>query len=73
MEEFVFDDILLDENSYENILIYGISYKTLIGAKTLLIMFGKIDGFIRDYDGTKYLVSFGLENMMPFMVGLDIS
>ena len=50
MEEFVFDDILLDENSYENILIYGISYKTLIGAKTLLIMFGKIDGFIRDYD-----------------------
>ena len=24
-------------------------------------MFDKVDGFIRDYDGTKYLVLFGLE------------
>ena len=32
----------------------------------------KVDGFIRDYDGSKYLVLFGLENMIPFMIGLDI-
>ena len=35
--------------------------KTLIGAKPLRIMFDKVDGFIRDYDGTKYLVLFVLE------------
>ena len=33
IEDFDFDKILLDEKSYENILIYDISYKTLIGAK----------------------------------------
>ena len=34
----------------KNILIYDISYKTLIGAKPLQIRFTKIDGFIRFYD-----------------------
>ena len=28
-------DILLNEKSYENILIYDISYKTFMGAKTM--------------------------------------
>ena len=36
--DFHFDNILLDEksyeNSYENILIYDISYKTFMGEKT---------------------------------------
>ena len=44
---------------YENILIYGVLYKTLIGAKPLHVMFNKVDRFIRDY--TKYLALFDLE------------
>ena len=59
LEDFDFDNILLHEKSYENMLIYDISYKTLIGAKLLHIRFDKIDGFIRVYDGTRYLVLFG--------------
>ena len=34
-------DILLDEKSYENTLIYDILHKTLIGAKALYIRFDK--------------------------------
>ena len=45
-------DILLDERSYENILFYNIL------CKTLKI---KVDGFIRIYDGNRYLVLFGRE------------
>ena len=43
-------------------LVYNISYKNLIPAKLLCIIFDKIDGFIRAYDGTRYLVLFGSEN-----------
>ena len=54
-------------------MIYEISYKTLIGAKPLCIMFRKFDGFIKDYNGTKYFALFGPEkNMMPFSIRLDI-
>ena len=60
-EDFNFDNILLDEKSYESILIYYFLYWTLIGAKPLRIMFNKVNGFIRDYDETKYLVLYGLE------------
>ena len=42
-------------------MIYDISYKTLIGSKPLRIRFDKIDGFIRIYDGTRYLTLFGSE------------
>ena len=42
-------------------MIYDISYKTLIGSKPLRIRFDKIDGFIRIYDGTRYLTVFGSE------------
>ena len=45
--------------SYEYILIYNISYKTLIGAKPLRIRSDKVNGFIRVYDETKYLVLLG--------------
>ena len=44
---------------YKNVLIYEALYKNLIGAKSLQIIFDKIDGFISDYNGTKYLVLFG--------------
>ena len=43
-------------------MICDISYKTFIGAKSLRNSFDKIDGFIRVYDGTRYLVLFGPEN-----------
>ena len=36
-------------------------YKGLIGSKHLRIRFHKIDGFIRVFDGTRYLVLFGSE------------
>ena len=58
-EDFVFDDIIIDEKSHENILVYNISYETLIGAKPLCFRLVKIDGFIRVYNGTRCLVLFG--------------
>ena len=42
-EEFYFNNILLDEKSYTNILINGV----------------KIHVFVKDYDRTKYLALFG--------------
>ena len=39
-------------------IYYNISYKTLVAAKPLCIRFDKIGGFIRVYDGTRYLVLF---------------
>ena len=58
---FSSDNILINEKSYENILVYDISYKTLNGAKPLRIRFDKINGFISVYDQTRYLVLFGTE------------
>ena len=40
--------------------------------KQLRIKFNKIDGFIRTYDGSKYLVLFGPEKMMLFSIELGI-
>ena len=61
MEDFDIDNILIDEKSDKIILIYAISYKTLIEAKPLRIRFDKINGFIRIYDGTRYQVLFRSE------------
>ena len=55
------DNISIDEKSHENILIYDISYKTLIDPKLLRIKFDKTDGFIITYDGTRYLTLLGSE------------
>ena len=55
LEDFDFNNILIDEESHENISIYEISYKTLIGLTPLRIRFDKIDGFIKISDETKYL------------------
>ena len=62
-EHFNLDNILIDEKSQENILIYNISYKISIDSKTLLLnlIFDHIDGFIRIYNGTRYLALFGKE------------
>ena len=57
-------DILSEEKSYktyENILIYDISYKTFMGAKPLRIRFDEIDGFIKIHNGIRYLVVFDHE------------
>ena len=35
LEDFGLNNILIDEKSHKNILIYDISYKTLIGPKPL--------------------------------------
>ena len=51
LEDFDLDNILIDEKSYENILIYNISYKTLIDSKPFRTRFNKIDGCTRIYDG----------------------
>ena len=48
-----FDNILIKERSYKNILAYNISYKTLIGAKRLRIRFDNVNEFIRVYDGNR--------------------
>ena len=72
-----FDDILLDEQSYktyENVLIYDISYKILIGAKPLRIRFNEINGFIKVYDGIRHKVLFGprwydaIYNMIRYLI-----
>ena len=57
IESFNLDNILIDEKSYESILVYNISYKTLIDAK---------------YYGTRYLVLFGIEKKKMITTGLDI-
>ena len=61
IEDFNFGNILIDEKSYENVLVYSILYKTLIGAKPTRIRLDKVDGFVKVYDGTRYLVLFGPE------------
>ena len=66
LEDFHLDNILTDEKSHKNILIYDISYKTLIGPKHLWNKFDKIiDGFLRIYDETRYLTLFGSESHDP--------
>ena len=46
IEDFDSDNNLLEEKSYENILVYNILYKTLIDVKPLHIRFNKVNGFI---------------------------
>ena len=65
LEEFDLDNILKDEKPRQNVLIYDISYKTLIDPKLLRIRFEKLDGIIRIYDGTRYLTLFGSEKYDP--------
>ena len=49
---------MIDEKPHENIWIYDISNKT---SNSLHIRFDKIDGFIKSYNGTRYLALFGSE------------
>ena len=60
VKDISFDNILLDEKSYENILTHNVSCKTFMGAKPLCISFDKVDGIMKIYNGTRYLELFGL-------------
>ena len=75
-EDFDFDNILINEKVYKNILIYNIFYRALIGPKPQHIRFDKINGFIRVYNVTLWNFNdmqyyLALKNMMPFTIGLD--
>ena len=58
LESFDIEDILIDEKWHENMLIYDISYKVLIGSKSLRIKFNKIDGIIRIHGGNRCFTLF---------------
>ena len=72
---YYFDDIIkLEDFDLDNILIniYDISYKTLICSKSLRIKFDKIDGIIRIYSGSGFLILFAIKNMTLFTTKFDI-
>ena len=72
LEDFDLDNILIEEKSHENIFIYDISYKTLIGSKPFQIRFDKIDvitEFMIDIDTLHCLA---LKNMMLLTTKLHI-
>ena len=73
VEDNDFDNILLDEGTYENILIYDISYKIFMGSKPLRITFDKVDGVIKIYDGTRYLELFGSRKYNAFYEKIHIT
>ena len=67
--DFGFDNILIDEEPYKKILIYGVLQRNLIGAKPLCIRFDEIDEFIiMELDIQYFLL---LNNMMTFTLELD--
>ena len=47
-----------DTKKFGKNLVYGVLYKNFMGKKPLHIRFDKIDGFIKIYDGIRYLVLF---------------
>ena len=55
MEDLYLDNTLIQKKSPKNIWVYAILYKTLVDPKPLRMRFYKINGFIRIYDGNKYL------------------
>ena len=79
LEDFDLDNILINEKSRENILIFDISYKTLIGSKPLRIRFDRIDGITRIYDGRRYLTLFSAKkydaiyNRIRYLISLKTS
>ena len=58
IENFVFNNVLLDEKLYQNILIFDVVYKTLIVSRPLRITFNKVNGFVKFYGGSKHLALF---------------
>ena len=58
IEDIDLDNISMHEKSYENILVYNTSYKVLVDSKPLGIRSDKINRFIRNYNGSRYLILF---------------
>ena len=54
-------DIKSSKNSWKCFYLWHFTKVLFMGAKPLHIGFNKIDGFIKIYDGTRYLVLFGHE------------
>ena len=54
--DFDLANISVKGQLYENMFLYDISDKNLIGPKLSRIRHDKIDGFIKIYSGSKYLV-----------------
>ena len=55
IEDINVDNILLDEKSYKNILLYNTVYKEFMDAKLLRISLNKIGKIIKIYHGNRYL------------------
>ena len=72
IKDFDFDNTLIDKKSHKNVLVYKILHKIFNDYKPLRIRFDKIDGFIKVYDGTRYLVLFGSEKHDSIYNRLDI-
>ena len=72
-EYFDFGNICLDQIKYEIFLIYNIFDKALIGTKAFRIIFHRVDGFIKFFDGTEYLAFLGLENKNAIFDWIKIS
>ena len=42
--------VLIDRESYENVLIFDVTYKTFYHTKLLHIVFDKVDAHVRKYE-----------------------
>ena len=58
--------------TYENALIYDISYETSTGAKPLCIKLDQIDGFIKITVRIRYLVLLTIGGFIKFAIWLNI-
>ena len=73
LEDFDLDNILINQN---HIKIFWYITFHLFSPKPLRIRFDKIDGFIRIYDATRYLISLGPEkfdvsyNRLSYLISL---
>ena len=66
------------EKSYEKIFVHDISCKNSIGARPMCIRYDKINGFVRVYTGSEYLLLCRAENFdvmysrIRYLIGVKI-
>ena len=74
--DFDFDNTLIDKKLHEDVFIFEISYKNLISAKPLHNRFYQVDGFIKVYNGSRFLVLFRIKkydaiyNRIWYLIGV---
>ena len=74
IEDFDLDNVLIDEKSYENSLVYQISYKHLVVAKALHCILG----LIKQMDLLQFMMELDIQhclkvkNMLLFTTVLNI-